>query len=102
MTRMTLVLAGVSLFAAFCASAVAQTQPASKRGDHPALIVKRLHAQRAYDYAAQFYPHPAWLYLRAGPDVEALAKIPVTPLQPPRFEVTGITQEMALARADVE
>jgi hypothetical protein len=35
------------------------------RGDHPAVIVKRLHAQQGYDYLSTFYPHPAWLYLSA-------------------------------------
>lgn len=32
-------------------------------GDHPAIVVQRLHAQAGYDYASKFYPHPAWLYL---------------------------------------
>jgi hypothetical protein len=27
--------------------------------------VQRLQAQQGYDYAAQFYPHPAWLYRAA-------------------------------------
>ena len=36
-------------------------------GDHPAVIVQRLHAQQGIDYASTFYPHPAWLYLRTEP-----------------------------------
>ena len=36
-------------------------------GDHPAVVVQRLHAQQGIDYAGTFYPHPAWLYLRAEP-----------------------------------
>jgi hypothetical protein len=38
---------------------------AEKLGDHPAVIVQRLHAKEGYDYASKFYPHPAWLYLYA-------------------------------------
>ena len=33
-------------------------------GDHPAVVVQRLHAQQGFDYASTFYPHPAWLFLR--------------------------------------
>jgi hypothetical protein len=41
-------------------------QPSGSRlGDHPAIVVQRLHAQQGYDYASKFYPHPAWLYLLA-------------------------------------
>jgi hypothetical protein len=36
---------------------------ADKLGDHPAVVVKRLSLTQGYDYAAKFYPHPAWLYL---------------------------------------
>lgn len=36
---------------------------ADKLGDHPAVVVKRLYPTQGYDYAAKFYPHPAWLYL---------------------------------------
>jgi hypothetical protein len=51
---------------AFSLSAAALAQQADHRlGSHPAVIVKRLQAQQSYDYAAQFYPHPAWLYLQA-------------------------------------
>jgi len=34
-------------------------------GEHPAVIVQRLHAKQGYDYASKFYPHPAWLWLYA-------------------------------------
>jgi hypothetical protein len=47
-------------------AAPAWAQQADRRpGDHPAVIVQRLHAQQGYDYASKFYPHPAWLYLQA-------------------------------------
>lgn len=34
-------------------------------GEHPAIIAKRLAQKQTYDYAAKFYPHPAWLYFSA-------------------------------------
>lgn len=40
-------------------------------GDHPAVIVKRLEAGKGYDYLSKFYPHPAWLYLRATPRAQS-------------------------------
>jgi hypothetical protein len=52
------------LAVALCAPAWAQ-QADRRPGDHPAVIVQRLHAQQGYDYASKFYPHPAWLYLQA-------------------------------------
>jgi len=52
------------LAVALCAPARAQ-QNDRRLGDHPAVIVQRLHAQQGYDYASKFYPHPAWLYLQA-------------------------------------
>jgi hypothetical protein len=44
-------------------------------GDHPALVVQRLHRTAGYDYASKFYPHPAWLrlYLSPPPDMTAPA-----------------------------
>jgi hypothetical protein len=30
---------------------------AEKLGDHPAVIVQRLHAEQGYDFASKFYPH---------------------------------------------
>lgn len=51
---------------AFAVSAPALAQETDHRlGDHPAVIVQRLHAQEGYDYASKFYPYPAWLYLSA-------------------------------------
>ena len=51
---------------AFALSTAAVAQQTDDRlGDHPAVIVKRLYAQRGYDYASKVYPHPAWLYLHA-------------------------------------
>ena len=35
------------------------------RGDHPAIVARRVLEQQGYDYAAHFYPHPAWMYLSA-------------------------------------
>ena len=60
LTRKSFGLLSMALFA----SAWAQ-QTDRRPGDHPALIVQRLHAQQGYDYASKFYPHPAWLYLQA-------------------------------------
>jgi hypothetical protein len=61
----TLVRNSIVIFAV-CLSAAAWPQQTDRRpGDHPAVIVQRLHAQQGYDYASKFYPHPAWLYLRA-------------------------------------
>ena len=47
---------------AFALPAAALAQQA-RLGDHPAVVVQRLHAKAGYDYASKFYPHPAWLYL---------------------------------------
>lgn len=56
--------AATLLAVALCAPAAAQ-QTDRRLGDHPAVVVQRLHAQQVYDYASKFYPHPAWLYLQA-------------------------------------
>jgi len=53
--------------------------PAHKLGDHPAVVVQRLHRVAGYDYASKFYPHPAWLLLyaeqpRNAEDVAARAR----------------------------
>lgn len=77
--------------------------PVHKLGDHPAVVVQRLQAHKGYDYAAQFYPHPAWLYLRAAPsDAELSAKGPIAPLDehPAAPAIDGATA--AVARVDVE
>lgn len=57
-------ICGITTLLALTVSA----EPAEpRRGDHPAVIVKRLAADAPYDYASKFYPHPAWLYLSAEP-----------------------------------
>ena len=54
----------IAAAAAFTAVAPASAQ-ARAGGDHPAIVVQRLHAAQGYDYLSKFYPHPAWLYLAA-------------------------------------
>src|SRR5437867_13298646 len=44
-----------------------------KLGDHPAVVVQRLHKVAGYDYASKFYPHPAWLRLYATQPNEGAA-----------------------------
>ena len=57
-------VAALALVAGIASSSPSFAQEAAhKLGDHPAVIVKQQWASRGYDYAAQFYPHPAWLYL---------------------------------------
>ena len=53
--------------------AVEPAHPEHSRGEHPAVIVKRLQAQQGFDYAATFYPHPAWLFLRSEAEHQAQA-----------------------------
>lgn len=88
-----------------CLQALAQpAAPASdaRKGDHPAVVVKRLQAQQGYDYAGKFYPHPAWLYLYleapAAP-VDAQARIDRLPRPTPEAAAAATT---ALVRTDVE
>ena len=52
-----------NLFVACLVAVAPCAAVADKLGEHPAVIVKRLHAAQTYDYASKFYPHPAWLYL---------------------------------------
>jgi hypothetical protein len=47
---------------AFAVSTHAQ-EPAHPMSQHPAVLVKGKQASLGYDYQAQFYPHPAWMYL---------------------------------------
>jgi len=72
-------LALIALLAA--AAALADDAPPRRLGDHPAIVVQRLHRDAGYDYASKFYPHPAWLYLRTEPafDAAALARAPRAP-----------------------
>jgi len=53
--------------------ASAGASAAHRLGDHPAVIVARLEKDKPYDYAAQFYPHPAWLAMlpKAPPEASA-------------------------------
>ncbi len=54
------------------AVAYANDDKPTKLGDHPAVVVQRIHKNATYDYASKFYPHPAWLYLYPeAPDVLA-------------------------------
>ena len=58
----------ISITAALLATVVAlpsraQADDPHRLGDHPAIVVQRLHARQGYDYLSKFYPHPAWLYL---------------------------------------
>ena len=61
MTKTSTAAALIAL--ALSAPVLAQQQTERRMGDHPAVVVQRLHKQQGYDYASKFYPHPAWLYL---------------------------------------
>lgn len=66
---------GVAVILQAAAAAGERTTPPHRLGDHPAVVVQRLESRRGYDYASKFYPHPAWLYLRAQPtEAEAAAE----------------------------
>jgi hypothetical protein len=73
-----------------CAPVLAQ-QSGHRLGDHPAVVVQRLHAQAGYDYASKFYPHPAWLYL--------YAEAPRPMMDHPAVIVARRLQQEAQARA---
>jgi hypothetical protein len=66
-------------FAALCSASFAQELARPRNGDHPAVVVKRLWATRAYDWTAQFYPHPAWMYLQPDALGEAPPRMAATP-----------------------
>jgi hypothetical protein len=53
------------LLAIAFAGPVAAQEAEHELGQHPAVIIKQRAEKQGYDYAAQFYPHPAWLYLSA-------------------------------------
>ena len=61
----TTLIAAVLTTVALSALADGTAAPQHRNADHPAVAVQRLWAAQGYDYAAQFYPHPAWLYLAA-------------------------------------
>lgn len=51
-------------FAAASAAEVTRAEDGDRRlGEHPAVIIQRLHARQGFDYEGSFYPHPAWLFL---------------------------------------
>jgi hypothetical protein len=54
----------------FASSARAADEGPHRLGDHPAIIVQRLHKAAGYDYASKFYPHPAGLRLYAETHAE--------------------------------
>lgn len=67
---LTLPVVLLALFSAPWASAedpAAAAREPHALGDHPAVVVQRLQRSAGYDYAAKFYPHPAWLYLSSQP-----------------------------------
>ncbi len=72
---MTTKFARIALIAAVqsgLAVAYANDVQPTRRGDHPAVVVQRIYKNATYDYAAKFYPHPAWLHLYPeAPDVLA-------------------------------
>jgi hypothetical protein len=55
----------------FATSAAACEESRHRLGDHPAVVVQRLHKAAGYDYASKFYPHPAGLRLYAAPPRDA-------------------------------
>lgn len=72
-------VASLILAAALASPAVAEdvkaNEPEHPLGQHPAVIIKERSKNQPYDYAAKFYPHPAWLYL--------LPKAPESAMEPP-------------------
>jgi hypothetical protein len=63
---MNLIHTVAAVLVAMVSTAAAAQQPiAGRNGVHPAIVAQRVQAQAGYDYASKFYPHPAWLYLRA-------------------------------------
>jgi hypothetical protein len=67
---------------------------ASELGEHPAIIVQRLHAQAGYDYESKFYPHPAWLFLASEPP-KTLGDHPAVIVARRRSSDGGCTNEVA-------
>jgi hypothetical protein len=67
---LALVLTNASLVAApaaACPGDAAPPLPAARHGDHPDVVVQRLHRSAGYDFASKFYLHPAQLHLLAEP-----------------------------------
>lgn len=101
LTMSTIPLLAILLVASMTSARAQARPPAHRLGDHPAVAVQRLQAHKGYDYASKFYPHPAWLYLRAAPaDVEAFAQAPA--LRGPIAPLDELPATAAMARSDVE
>jgi hypothetical protein len=64
-TRIAVSMSTVLLALTCAPSARGDDDPPRHLGDHPAIVVQRLHKAAGYDYASKFYPHPAWMHLRA-------------------------------------
>lgn len=64
---------------------------AEKLGDHPAVVVQRLHAKQGYDYESKFYPHPAWLYLATEPS-RKMVDHPAVIIAKRRAQEAGVNQ----------
>ncbi len=62
---------GLLLAATSAVAGERAAQTPHRLGDHPAVVVQRLARVAPYDYAAKFYPHPAWLWLCDRAPVEA-------------------------------
>jgi len=83
---LALVLTNASLVAApasACPDDSAPPLPAARHGDHPAVVVQRVHRSAGYDYASKFYLHPAQLHLLAEP-----------PQDPPHEGAVAIADEV--------
>lgn len=99
MTRTTQLVCLTPLLAACACNPASAQADAARRGDHPAVVVQRLWARQGYDYAARFYPHPAWLYLSAEaprPMTDHPAVIVFRREQPQDRPVTAVAADGAL------
>lgn len=89
-----------ALLAIACATSASAGDDRPRRlGDHPAVVVQRLHKSAGYDYASKFYPHPAGLRLYAASprDETDMARItganpatPAAPAEPPVGRQLGL------------
>jgi|EndMetStandDraft_4_1072995.scaffolds.fasta_scaffold1014228_2 hypothetical protein len=78
-----------TVLAALLLAPAAQADDAHRLGDHPAVVVQRLHKAAGYDYASKFYPHPAGLRLYAQPPLDESDA--VAPAAMPALRVTDAT-----------
>jgi hypothetical protein len=53
----------LSALASLLLATAAHADDKRRLGDHPAVVVQRLHKVAGYDYASKFYAHPAGLRL---------------------------------------